>query len=748
MSKSFLLPAYVCVESVRALVIFSAVQSHIPISSSQIVFLAELAKLVVALIFLAKSNGFQLSTAGRELLFSPELKRYMAISVPAILYLFNTLLYMFALKLTTPSFLHVAILAKLPITAILHHFLVRPQHSANAWTSLVFLTFGLFLFNLPSDFLAIVTGSPRSGVEETGTYSSFAGPIIGLLVAVVSGLASTYTEVILKQNIPFWVAQTWLYAFGSFASAVVFLWNGRGQTTTFVPETLAGVALHISVVVTVAATGLTVANILRQRDNLVKIVGTSASIVIIIVAQVALFPHLRATTITMQTMAGLGIISISTWTYSYYQQPQEASIWKGEKAQQLSNLLVPSRRKILLLGAVVAQLTLITGLVSTRGYSNFFKNQRNSQHHAPTNDIARFFEPHNITPTDWAPGVNPPRCAWDYIVKNKVTTLSTEILNWEEAYLNSSCPVFPVPDTGLIFHIYWSGRWRPFNDMAIEAFLATQRLRDGHRLIYWYSNGGPPDSTRERFRPYSDYVEFREADMFAESQGTCLMQMQEWTNASYRESVGMLTETLSDIIRTLLLAKYGGVWLDADIVLLRDITPLIRMGPATVGLPDGGYNNALLIYGPQYGGVGEKVLDVVCRIPFDPTEFFERWPGHHPGDWNWMYNSGLSGICEHSEGCGIGLVPAGWTDGWCWLDEGQEIVEPCGEEGKFGEGSFPPKFRGLFSFHTRLDHDDSCIADGATTTSAKLRKLIQNVLAEGLKLDGRDVFPPSSWYDY
>ena len=71
---------------------------------------------------------------------------------------------------------------------------------------LCFLTFGIILFHLPSDFL-IISGTRSPRVEE-GNFS-FATILIGHLIAVVSGFIGIYTEVILEENIPFWVSQTW-----------------------------------------------------------------------------------------------------------------------------------------------------------------------------------------------------------------------------------------------------------------------------------------------------------------------------------------------------------------------------------------------------------------------------------------------------------------------------------------------------------------------------------------------------------
>jgi len=58
-------------------------------------------------------------------------------------------------------------------------------------------------------------------------------------------------------------------------------------------------------------------------------------------------------------------------------------------------------------------------------------------------------------------------------------------------------------------------------------------------------------------------------------------------DADYRKEIKLPVPTRSDLIRLLLLSKFGGIWLDADSIPLRDFTPLIRVGPVA----------------PSYGGV-------------------------------------------------------------------------------------------------------------------------------------------------
>jgi Capsular polysaccharide synthesis protein len=405
-----------------------------------------------------------------------------------------------------------------------------------------------------------------------------------------------------------------------------------------------------AVIATTAATGLCVANILRKKDNLVKLVGTSASMVTIIFAQTVLYPKLRDHTFTVQTVLGVGIISISTWTYNYYKQLDPAneqgsysSVSLGEPGEQeegdkmttkstvKDNTFTPTPKK--LLGCILLVLCL-TAWTANYGPNPIFTSDQVSQpppspaqpsddasfsetvkepvpesipepaltHSAvptlsavpiqpavPTqpalpavvDDVKRFFAPRNITPAEWGHTDTPLSCIENWVDKYADPT-SANFTHWETSFLQSGCPVYPIPQGGMIFHQFWTGPWRPFNEISIEAWLATQRLGDGHRLIYWYNDGGPTPDVRRRFTEgeYGKYVEFREFDAIAEAKGYCVEDMPEWNNEKYIEDNDMNVSSLSDIVRNLLLAKYGGVWLDSDTIPVRDLTPMIRSGPS------------------------------------------------------------------------------------------------------------------------------------------------------------------------
>jgi hypothetical protein len=193
-------------------------------------------------------------------------------------------------------------------------------------------------------------------------------------------------------------------------------------------------------------------------------------------------------------------------------------------------------------------------------------------------DIQRFFEPIGVNPATWGQSQQDPHCIESWIESASVKPGSAKFKNWEVSFLNSTCPIYPVPNGGMVFHQYWKGPWRPFIETSIKAFLATQHLGLGHELIFWYEDGEPPADVRASFTngtsKWRRHVVFREFDRTKEAKDTCMEHMLEW----FQLGAGLPHVVNSDLVRSLLLAKYGGVWLNPDLILLRDLTPLIRVG--------------------------------------------------------------------------------------------------------------------------------------------------------------------------
>jgi UDP-sugar transporter A1/2/3 len=76
----------------------------------------------------------------------------------------------------------------------------------------------------------------------------------------------------------------------------------------------------LGLVVITVTTGLVVAVVLRARDNILKLIGTAASLITVAASQYILLPEIRASTFTPWRVCGGGIVMTSTWCYNHYSQ--------------------------------------------------------------------------------------------------------------------------------------------------------------------------------------------------------------------------------------------------------------------------------------------------------------------------------------------------------------------------------------------------------------------------------------------
>jgi len=124
---------------------------------------------------------------------------------------------------------------------------------------------------------------------------------------------------------------------------------------------------------------------------------------------------------------------------------------------------------------------------------------------------------------------------------------------------------YEYPKDITYFHVYSEIK----NDkelLCIESYLATQNL-DKTKLILWSDYD---ISDNELVSPYKHLIEMRIYDFVKESKGTILEGNTDLENANDSKHY-----MKSGILRFLVTYKYGGVWLDMDMVLLRDFKPLL-----------------------------------------------------------------------------------------------------------------------------------------------------------------------------
>ncbi|KAI9640349.1 hypothetical protein NHQ30_011094 [Ciborinia camelliae] len=315
-----LLPIYIVGETIRANYAYFAFQTAPQITPSLIALLSETLKLAIAAIIINYSEGL---ASIRQKCNRNGFKDVLRYGIPAAFYLTNNLIYFTVLPSTSPSLLQVCMLAKIPATAILHHLWVRKQGNARSWISLGFLCFGLFLFNIPSG---------------DNTKGWLVAPVAGLVIAVFSAIASIASESLTKIG-SFWESQLWLYLWGVFFSIISFpvatsLTTDRGTNINLSMTSTVTIAIYFSCLT--SGVGLIVAAMLRKKDNLMKLVGTSISLLTIAATQYAIFPALRASGFTNWKIIGGLVVIVSTGCYNYFKDTSP------ESANSLNQLLPTS----------------------------------------------------------------------------------------------------------------------------------------------------------------------------------------------------------------------------------------------------------------------------------------------------------------------------------------------------------------------------------------------------------------------
>jgi hypothetical protein len=126
----------------------------------------------------------------------------------------------------------------------------------------------------------------------------------------------------------------------------------------------------------------------------------------------------------------------------------------------------------------------------------------------------------------------------------------------------------------VIFHMFW-GKLPAAEQaaLAIVSFLATQDLV--YSVLWVWSPLGVDAASDPLFSPFatSKHVFFKTFDAITEAQGTPL-------EGSYLLQAAASSNDprfylFGDLVRLLVLARYGGVYVDMDVLLLRNLGPLL-----------------------------------------------------------------------------------------------------------------------------------------------------------------------------
>lgn len=137
-------------------------------------------------------------------------------------------------------------------------------------------------------------------------------------------------------------------------------------------------------------------------------------------------------------------------------------------------------------------------------------------------------------------------------------------------------PANAPPSDDLTIHSYWRADLRPFGSRqaaAIESFLATQRLPHSNMIIW--SNDADALSKNPHVAPFLEQwpknFQVRQADMPQLTRDTEIDGLLD--NSALYDRKAWVD---GDALRLLVLWHYGGIWMDMDMLLTRDLQPLLE----------------------------------------------------------------------------------------------------------------------------------------------------------------------------
>lgn len=180
------------------------------------------------------------------------------------------------------------------------------------------------------------------------------------------------------------------------------------------------------------------------------------------------------------------------------------------------------------------------------------------------------FDPKNISP-DYNATLGKPR--------RQLLSPGISLMRGQTCY-DFAATIQPLPEDQLeplLYHTYWRADLLAFGERqmaTVLAFLATQPLSHS-KLIVW-TNGADRVKRSEHIKTllsrWGSYVEVRQVDMPALTKDTELEGILGGSGGT-----GLFDERAwvdGDAVRLLVLWQFGGVWMDMDQVLTRDLHPL------------------------------------------------------------------------------------------------------------------------------------------------------------------------------
>jgi solute carrier family 35 (UDP-sugar transporter), member A1/2/3 len=293
--------------------------------TSTAVFLSELTKLIICLYMAGRNQIFETGRLSIPELYSQVFAHdAWKLMIPAALYTIQNNLQYVAVSLLDAATFQVTYQLKILTTALCSVIMLRTSLSGIKWFSLVLLTFGVALVQMPSG------DNVDSKDDEDATMEKMLGLIAVAIACVISGIAGVYFEKVLKgSQASVWIRNVQLSFFSLFPALVMGVWwkdgsgvweNGFFFNYNYI--VLAAIACQ-------AIGGIIVAMVVKYADNILKGFATSISIILSFLASVYLFDFIVTSTFLM----GATLVLIATYLYSKPDPPKEPLSNNKEKGE-------------------------------------------------------------------------------------------------------------------------------------------------------------------------------------------------------------------------------------------------------------------------------------------------------------------------------------------------------------------------------------------------------------------------------
>ncbi|CEL99631.1 unnamed protein product [Vitrella brassicaformis CCMP3155] len=301
---------------------------------------SEILKLVASVVLVWQENSFQVDRLVR--LFRTEVfakpMTTLKVGIPALLYTIQNNLLFVALSHLSGAMYQVTYQLKILTTALLSVMILHKQLSLLKWLSLIVLTAGVALIQIPPS-------SNNAVKPDTFGGSTAIGLAAVLAACFTSGLAGVLLERILKgAKVSIWVRNIQLALFGAMMGlAGCLVYDGAAVARDGFFQGYNG--LVWTVILLQALGGMVVAAVLKYADNILKCFGNATSIALSCLLSYHLIGDF---TPSLFYVVGTSLVIVAMYLYSGKDDVPMAGAEGGRRRVRLPASLRRFLRRLLL----------------------------------------------------------------------------------------------------------------------------------------------------------------------------------------------------------------------------------------------------------------------------------------------------------------------------------------------------------------------------------------------------------------